>query len=73
MDDETLKKPISSKEARIVKALTKTEENKLRIILNTKEIDHKYRNIILFHLDTGMRIGEVLERSKDDVDLKNNI
>ena len=72
MDDETLKKPISSKEARIVKALTKQEENRLRIILNTKEIDHKYRNIILLQLDTGMRIGEVLARSKDDVDLKAN-
>lgn len=72
MDDETLKKPISSKETRIIEALTIKEENKLRNILNTKEINHKYRNIILLQLDTGMRIGEVLARSKDDVDLKSN-
>lgn len=72
MDDETLKKPISSKEVRIVEALTIKEENKLRKILNTSELNHKYRNIILLQLDTGMRIGEVLARSKDDIDLKSN-
>ena len=69
MDDETLKKPISSKETKKVEALTISEENKLKKILNTTEKEHKYRNIVLLQLYTGMRIGEVLARSKDDVDL----
>lgn len=72
MDDETLKKPISLKETKIVEALTVSEENKLREILNTTEKEHKYRNVAMLQLDTGMRIGEVLARSKDDVDLKSN-
>lgn len=72
MDDETLSKPISTKETLPVEALTIKEEKKLRKVLNTSEKDHKYRNIVLLQLDTGMRIGEVLARSKDDVDLNNN-
>ena len=72
MDDETLTKPISIKETKKVEALTIKEEKLLRQILNTKEINHKYRNIVLLQLDTGMRIGEVLARSKDDIDFKNN-
>jgi len=56
MDDETLKKPISCKETKKVEALTIGEENKLRQILNTTEKEHKYRNIVLLQLDTGMRI-----------------
>lgn len=72
MDDETLTKPISVKETKKVEALTIKEEKLLRKILNTKELNHKYRNIVLLQLDTGMRIGEVLARSIDDVDFKNN-
>lgn len=71
-DDETLTKPISIKETKKVEALTIKEEKKLRKILNTKELEHKYRNIVLLQLDTGMRIGEVLARSKNDIDLNNN-
>lgn len=72
MDDETLVKPISVKETKKVEALTIKEENKLRKILNTTERGHKYRNIVLLQLDTGMRIGEVLARSKNDVNLRAN-
>ncbi len=72
MNDETLVKPISIKQTKKVEALTIKEEKLLREILNTKELKHKYRNIILLQLDTGMRIGEVLARSKDDVDFKSN-
>lgn len=72
MDDETLIKPISIKETKKIEALSIKEEKQLRKILNTKEINHKYRNIVLLQLDTGMRIGEVLARSKDDIDFKNN-
>jgi len=72
MDDETLTKPISLRETKKVEALTIKEEKLLRKILNTKELNHKYRNIVLLQLDTGMRIGEVLARSKDDINFKNN-
>lgn len=72
MDDETLTKPISKKETKKVEALTIKEEKYLRNLLNTAELKHKYRNIVLLQLDTGMRIGEVLARSTDDIDLKNN-
>lgn len=72
MDDETLSKPISTKETLPVEALTIKEEKKLRTILNNQERNHKYRNIVLLQLCTGMRIGEVLARSKSDIDLKNN-
>lgn len=72
MDDETLTKPISIKETKKVEALTTKEEKLLRKILNAEEFNHKYRNIVLLQLDTGMRIGEVLARSKDDINFKNN-
>lgn len=71
MNDETLIRPISIKEPQKVDALTRQEETHLRKILNTSERNHKYRNIVLLQLDTGMRIGEVLARSKNDVDNKN--
>lgn len=72
MDDEILNKPISTKKTRKIEALSINEEKKLRKILNTVEINHKYRNIILLQLNTGMRIGEVLARSKNDINLNNN-
>ena len=72
MDDETLTKPISKKETKKIEALTIKEEKKLRNILNTQELNHKYRNIVLLQLDTGMRIGEVLARSINDINFKNN-
>ena len=70
MEDETLKKPISLKPNKIVTALSKNEEQRLVQILTSTE--HKYNNIILLQLYTGMRIGEVLALSKDCIDLKNN-
>lgn len=71
MQDENLKKPISEKPNKKVDSLTIEEEEKLINILNTQERNHKYRNIILLQLYTGMRIGEVLALSKDCIDLKN--
>lgn len=68
MDDDTLTKPISLKKTKQVPALTVEQENKLRKILNNEEKNHKYRDIILLQLNTGMRIGEVLARSLDDFD-----
>ena len=72
MDDETLIKPISKKKTKIIESLTIAEQKKFEEILNTTERNHKYRNIVKLQLNTGMRIGEVLARTKNDVDLKNN-
>ncbi len=67
MDDETLTKPISEKPFEKVTPLTKKEEKKLNKILDNEERNHKYRNIVKLELITGMRIGEVLSRTLDDV------
>lgn len=72
MLDDTLTKPISKKENRKIEALSKEEETKLVNILNNEQKNHKYRDIILLQLYTGMRIGEVLALSNDCIDLKNN-
>ena len=72
MLDETLTKPISRIPEKKIEALTVEEENKLVNVLNNQEYNHKYRDIILLQLYTGMRIGEVLALSKDCIDLKNN-
>lgn len=71
MNDEFLKKPISLKKDKIIEALTIEEQKKLIEILNNEEQNHKYRNIILLQLYTGMRISEVLALSLDCIDLKN--
>lgn len=72
MLDESLAKPISAKEDKKIEALTVEEEKKLIDVLNNQERNHKYRDIILLQLYTGMRIGEVLALSKDCIDLDNN-
>lgn len=71
MDDENLKKPISVKTTEKVKPLTVEEEQKLNTILDTEERKHPYRNIVKLELITAMRIGEVLARSKDNIDKDN--
>lgn len=72
MRDETLKKPISIKETKKVKALTHKEFERLNKILDNEERNHKYRNIVKMQGISGMRIGEVLARSKKDYDKENN-
>lgn len=72
MDDITLSKPISCKVFKPREALTILEEKRLREILNNEEKDHKYRDIVMMQLETGMRIGEVLARTLDDVNFKEN-
>lgn len=72
MEDETLIKPISSKEKKNVEALTIQEQKKLESILNNEEKNHEYSNIVKMQLLTGMRIGEVLARTKDNINFKNN-
>lgn len=70
MDNESIKKPKSKKETPKVDALTIDEQKKLIDIL--KQSSHKYKNIILLALYTGMRIGEVLAITRDNINLKEN-
>ena len=70
MDNESIRKPKAKKEMETVEALTIEEEKKLISVL--KEIDHKYKNIILLTLFTGMRIGETLAVSRNNINLKEN-
>lgn len=67
MDDENLKKPVSEKVTEKVKPLTVEEEKRLNEILDNEERNHPYRNIVKLELVTAMRIGEVLARSKDNI------
>ena len=66
MLDENLKKPISVKKTQKVKPLTNKELEKFNSILDNEERNHPYRNIAKMQSISGMRIGEVLARSKDD-------
>ena len=66
MLDETLKKPISVKKTKKVKPLTNKELEKFNSILDNEERNHPYRNIAKMQCISGMRIGEVLARSKED-------
>lgn len=66
MLDENLKKPISIKKTKKVKALTSNEFEKFNSILDNEERNHSYRNIVKMQSISGMRIGEVLARSKND-------
>ena len=72
MNDENLKKPISNKRTKKVEPLTKKERERLRYVLDNEERNHKYRNIVKMEWITGMRIGEVLARSIDDIIKKDN-
>lgn len=71
MNDENLKKPISIKKTKKIIPLSKEEREKLKYILDHQERTHKYRNIVKMEWLTGMRIGEVLARSIDDINKKN--
>ena len=68
MNDITLKKPLSHKKTKKVSSLTKDERDKLKYILTHQEAEHKYSFIVLMQLATGMRIGELLARSYNDID-----
>lgn len=73
MNDENLKKPLSNKKTKKVKPLKKEERKRLLDVLNYKEYNHKYRNIVMLEWMTGMRIGEVLARSKEDINKEKTI
>lgn len=67
MNDENLKKPISEIGTKKIFPLTASEREKLNSILDNEEKNHKYRNIVKIEWLTGMRIGEVLSRSVNDI------
>jgi len=67
MNDENLKRPISNIGIKKIFPLTSEERKKLEHILDNEERNHKYRNIVKTEWLTAMRIGEVLSRSKSDI------
>lgn len=72
MLDENLKKPISVKKTQKVRPLAHKEIEKLNSLLDNEERNHPYRNIVKMQSISGMRIGEVLARSRDDYDKKSH-
>lgn len=68
LDNESIKKPKSKVETKKVEALTIDEQKKLVDIL--KKSFHKYNDIILLTLYTGMRIGETLALTRDNINIK---
>ena len=70
MENESIKKPKSKKETKSVEALTIDEQKKLISVLKKYEFNHKYKNIILLALFTGLRIGEVLALTHDNINMK---
>lgn len=70
MDNETLKKPKTKKEYKKVEALSVEEQKKLVEILENST--YKYRDIILLAIFTGMRIGEILAITGNNINLKDN-
>ena len=71
---EDVLKPKSKKPTKIVDALSIEEQEILgKYLLNSKISQEKYRNALLLQLYTGMRIGEVLALTLDDIDFKNKL
>lgn len=65
-------RPKSDKEDRVVRALEVEEQQKLTDYLRNKSIkDLKYKNVLLFQLYMGLRVGETLALTTHDVDLHN--
>ena len=62
-------KPKSTKQDKKIEALTIEEQKQF-----VKELskDYKYKDVFYFALYTGMRIGEILALTIDDIDLVNN-
>lgn len=64
-------RPQSSKEDKIVRALTVEEQQNFTHWLINKPIDtYKYRNVFLIQMYMGLRVGEALALSTHDIDLQ---
>ena len=71
---EDVLKPKSKKPTKVVDALSIEEQEILgKYLLNSKISQEKYRNALLLQLYTGMRIGEVLALTLNDIDFKNKL
>ena len=64
-------KPKSKKEDKKIDSLTIEEQQLFLNELNKK--DYKYKDIFYIALFSGMRIGEILALTKNDIDLNNNL
>ncbi len=68
-DIDTVIKPKSIKQDKVIRALTLDEQiNFLKIL--SKE---NYKNIFIIAINTGMRIGEILALKKENIDFEQNI
>jgi len=64
-------KPKSNKKDKKIEALTIDEQK--AFIKELENSNDEYKDILLIALYTGMRIGEILALSAEDIDLKNNL
>lgn len=62
-------KPKSNKQDKKVEALTLEQHQKFLASLESEQ----YKNIFLIAINTGMRVGEILALTPDDIDLENNV
>ena len=67
-------KPKSNKQTKVVDALEINVQKLFTQYLNEVSIENQpYKNIFLIQLYMGLRIGEVLALSKENIDLKNKV
>lgn len=69
-----LRKPKSKKETKVIEAMTIDDEKILASYLLNSNLSHeKYKNAILIQLYAGLRVGEVLALTKNDIDFRKNV
>ena len=68
MNNESISSPNSDIPDKEIEALTVDQQKKLLDALNKTE--HEYKYIVLLQLYTGMRIGEVLALTTEDIDFE---
>ena len=73
MDSIEIQKPKSKKAIKKIRALTLEEQQKFIDSIKNLKKEHEYQNIGLVMLYSGMRIGEVLALSKNNIDFENKI
>jgi len=66
---ESVLKPKSDKQTKEIVALTTEEQKRFLDALS----EEKYKNIFLIAIHSGMRIGEILALTIDDIDFQNNL
>lgn len=71
LDSLEIIKPKSSKITKKVRGMTIEEQQKFVDTISNLKKEHIYQNIWLIMLYSGMRVGEVLTLTKQDIDFKN--